>query len=163
MSVPIEAWESEFPMSDLCLKDCIRMQLSGTAFRKNTSGQDIPLKSGEVIPKGAYVAFPVGDMHYSSEIYTDPEEWDPGRYLPDRAEDKRQTYGWIGWGVARHPCLGMRFAKLENNLIVAFFLAYFDDFQLIDAHGSELPRVPSCNKNNHSALKPDVDLFLKYR
>lgn len=42
MSVPLEAWEFEFPMIDLCLRDVIRIQLSGTAFRKN-NGPDIPI------------------------------------------------------------------------------------------------------------------------
>lgn len=97
MRVPIEAWESEFPNIDLCLKDTIRLQMSGTAFRKNTSNQDIPLgKTGEVIPAGAYVTLGVGDMHYSPNIYPDPEEWDPARY--ERGEDKKETYGWVGWG-----------------------------------------------------------------
>lgn len=97
MRVPIEAWEGEFPSIDLCLKDTIRLQMSGTAFRKNISNQDIPLgKSGEVIPAGAYVTLGVGDMHYSPEIYSNPEEWDPARY--ERGEDKNQTYSWVGWG-----------------------------------------------------------------
>lgn len=42
MSVPLEAWDSGFPVIDLCLREVIRLQLSGTAFRKNT-GPDIPI------------------------------------------------------------------------------------------------------------------------
>lgn len=42
MSLPIEAWENEFPLIDLCLREVIRLQLSGTASRKNL-GPDIPL------------------------------------------------------------------------------------------------------------------------
>lgn len=57
----------------------------------------------------------------------------------------------------------MRFAKLENNLIVAMFLAYFDDVQLTDAAGEVLPKVPTVNYNNLTARKPDEKLFLKYR
>lgn len=122
MHVPEEAWENEFTIINMCLKDSIRLQLSGTAFRKNVSGRDIPLDSAgsEVIPKDAYVAFPTGDVHYNSEIFDDPDEWDPSRYMSDRAEDQRRQYGWFGWGVARHPCLGMRFAKLEIHLIVSY-------------------------------------------
>ena len=165
MQVPIEAWEGEFPVIDMCLKDCIRLQLSGAAFRKNTSGADIPLnKAGtEVIPKDAYVTYAAGEVHYNPEIYENPDEWDPGRYLPERAEDKKRLYGWFGWGVARHPCLGMRFAKLENNLIVAFFAAYFDEVQVSDKEGNTITKVPSVNRNNHSARKPDEHIYLKYR
>ncbi|EME43026.1 hypothetical protein DOTSEDRAFT_72428 [Dothistroma septosporum NZE10] len=161
MRVPIEAWEGEFPNIDLCLKDTIRLQMSGAAFRKNTSNVDIPLgESGEVIPAGAYVTLGVGDMHYNPNVYPNPAEWDPARY--ERGEDKKETYGWVGWGVARHPCLGMRFAKLENNLIVAMFLAYFDDVQLLDGNKRPMAKVPKCNWNNHTARKPDVKIQLKY-
>ena len=54
-SLPLEVWESEFPMIDLCLRECIRFQLVGTAFRKNLSGKDLPIgKGGEVVPKDAF-------------------------------------------------------------------------------------------------------------
>ena len=69
----------------------------------------------------------------------------------------------MGWGVARHPCLGMRFAKLENNLIVAFFLGYFDDIKLADAAGRETSRIPPTNRNRYTAHKPDEKIFLKYK
>lgn len=42
MSIPMEGWEFEFPVVDLCLREVIRMQLQGTAFRKNR-GPDIAL------------------------------------------------------------------------------------------------------------------------
>ena len=163
MHIPIEAWEREFPILDICLKDSIRLQLSGTAFRQNISGRPIPLnKSGtEVIPPEAYVAYGTADVHYDPSIYPDPEVWDPARYLPERAEDKKKLYGWVGWGVSRHPCLGMRFAKLENNIITAFWLAMFDEVRLEDAKGNEI-EPPRCNTDNHTAKRPDVPVRLRY-
>lgn len=166
MHVPIEAWEGEFPAIDLALKDTIRMHMPGTAFRKNTSGQDIPIpgsKAGEVIPSGAFVAFPVGDMFYNPAIYAAEQDWEPARYLPGRAEDKKQAHAWMGWGAGRHPCLGMRFAKLENNLITAFWLAYFDEWELRDGRsGEKLERVYPADRNEHSASKPRRSMKLAY-
>jgi cytochrome P450 len=67
MQVPMEAWESEFPTIDLILKESIRLQLPGAAFRKNLSGQPIPVnKEGtEVIPADGYATLPT-----STEIPT---------------------------------------------------------------------------------------------
>lgn len=165
MEVPIEAWEGEFPIVDMCLKDSIRLQMTGAAFRKNMSGADIPLnKAGtEVIPSGAYVTYAAGDAHLNPDIYPDPEEWDPSRYMPDRAEDKKHAYGWFGWGLGRHPCLGMRFAKLEVNMIVAFFLAYFDEITLCDAKGAATSTLPRIDFNHHTAHKPEGHVYLKYK
>jgi cytochrome P450 len=103
--VPLEAWETEFPMIDLCLKDSIRLNLVGAALRKNTSGRAIPTGSkGEVIPPDAFVVYPTGDVHLNPDIYPNPTKWDPSRYLPEKAEDKKAAYAFLGWGVGRHPC-----------------------------------------------------------
>lgn len=31
----------------------------------------------------------------------------------------------MGWGHGRHPCIGMRWAKLQQNIILAYALAMF--------------------------------------
>jgi len=164
MELPIEVWDNEFPLIDACMKDSIRLQMPGTAFRQNLSGADIVLnKNGEILPKDAYAAFPVGDIHLNPEVYADPERWDPSRYFPERAEDKKRTYGFLGWGAARHPCLGMRFAQLEMTVITAFFIAYFNDFDLLDENCKPLARAPAINKNNHAAKKPDVKVQIRFQ
>jgi len=159
--VPLEAWEAEFPCVDLCLRDSIRLNLLGTALRKNTSGKALPTGNGnEVIPPGAFVTYATGDIHLDPEVYRDPHKWDPSRYLPDRAEDKKKDFGFVGWGVGRHPCLGMRFAKLEQNLITAYFVASFD-FDLEDKRGNKISIAPSVDLNRHSAHKPVVPQYLR--
>ena len=164
MHVPASAWEGEFFNIDLCLKDSIRLHAAGTVFRKNISGHEITLnKAGtEVIPADAYVVLHLRDVHNDPEVYKDSEEWDPGRYLPDRAEDKKKEYAWVGWGVARHPCVGMRFAKLEMSIVIAFFLAYFEDLKLVGENGEERG-PPTPNKELHSARRPDERVFVKYQ
>lgn len=159
--VPLEAWEAEFPIVDLCLRDSIRLNLLGTAMRKNTTGKAIPTGNGnEVIPPDAFVTYATGDIHLDPEVYTNPHKWDPARYLPDRAEDKKQIHGFIGWGTGRHPCLGMRFAKLEQNIIAAYFIASFD-FHLQDKNGNKLTVAPLVDFNRHSAHKPSNPQILK--
>jgi cytochrome P450 len=88
VSLPIDVWESGFPLIDLCLRDSIRLQLVGSAFRRNTSGHDVKIGDA-IIPSGYYVAYHMADIHHDEDVYPDSNKWDPGRYLPDRAEDKR--------------------------------------------------------------------------
>lgn len=47
----------------------------------------------------------------------------------------------------------MRFAKLEQNIITAYFLASFD-FHLEDRSGNKLVNPPKVDVNGHSAHKP---------
>lgn len=161
-SLSLDDWESEFPLIDLALRETIRFQLVGTAFRKNISGRDVPIgNSGEVVPADGFALYWIDDVHFDRGVYTDPEEWDPGRFLPGRAEDKREPFGYLGWGVGRHPCLGMRFAKLEMGIIGAMFVAMFD-FELVDEAGRRMERAPFISRNRHSAKKPDERLRLRY-
>jgi cytochrome P450 len=53
-NVPVEAWETEFKFLDCCLKDSIRLQLLGTAFRQNISEEDIQI-GDEIVPPGAFL------------------------------------------------------------------------------------------------------------
>lgn len=84
--------------------------------------------------------------------------WNRAHYLLERDEDKKQVYSWM-----RHPCLGTRFTKLETNVIMAFFLAYFENIQLCDKAGNLFDRVPPCNRNNYNPRKPDQDDCLKVK
>lgn len=54
----------------------------------------------------------------------------------------------------------MRFAKLEQNIITAYFLANFD-FHLQDANGTKLTEAPRVDANRHSAHKPKTKQYLK--
>jgi hypothetical protein len=53
-NIPVDGWETEFKFLDCCLKDSIRLQLLGTAFRRNIGGQDVRI-GDEIIPPGAFL------------------------------------------------------------------------------------------------------------
>lgn len=172
----------------------MRLQTVGSALRRNVSGHDIKIGDA-IIPHGYYVAYHMADIHHDESVYPDPERWDPARYLPHRAEDKKVTsltiacesllkfvsqvpYAWVGWGLGRHPCrkfalrsnldamltkykVGMRFAKLENNLITALWLAMFE-YELVDQAGNPTDELPLVNINELTAHKPSNTKYLKY-
>lgn len=111
-TLTVDEWESGFPLIGLGLRETIRFQLVGATIRKNISHKDFPIgKTGEVIPKDGFATYLTDDVHMNPEIYPEPTKWDPGRYLPDRADDKRQPLAYMGWGLGRHPCLGMRVSR----------------------------------------------------
>ncbi|KAI1269552.1 cytochrome P450 6A1 [Xylariaceae sp. FL1019] len=162
-TLSIEEWESEFPLIDLALRETIRFSLPGTSFRKNVSGRDVPIgDTGEVVPNGAFAAYLVDDIQFG-EWYTDPAKWDPSRFFDERAEDRKVHHGYMGWGVGRHPCLGMKFAKLEMAFITAFFVAMFD-FECSDKDGNKVKQMPkTMDRNLHSAKKPQENIYLRYK
>ncbi|CAA9957164.1 cytochrome P450 6A1 [Pyrenophora teres f. maculata] len=159
--IPLEAWESEFPIIEMCLRDSIRLGVASNLFRRNISGKPIPIGTdNEVIPPGAVVIYPTGDTHFDPKIYPDPFKWDPSRYLPEHAQGTKAAHDFLAWGSGRHPCLGMRFAKLEQNLITAYFVANFD-FDLEDKQGNKLTTPPTVNVNNHFPYRPVSSHFIR--
>jgi hypothetical protein len=55
----------------------------------------------------------------------------------------------------------MRFAKLEMNVIIAYFLATFDEYHLCDRAGEAVRGLPPVDVEGHTAIKPVRPVFLK--
>lgn len=96
-TIPLNAWEDELPALDLVIRETLRMTLTGSALRRNMN-KDITV-DGLTIQRGDFMTYQVGEAHFDPEIYTNPEEFDPSRYMEGREEDRKQTFAYIGWGV----------------------------------------------------------------
>lgn len=161
-SLTLEDWESEFPSVELGLRESIRLITVGTAFRRNVTDGDVPIgNTGEIVPKDAFTLYMPDEIHMDPTVYTNPTKFDPGRFLPDRAEDKKTPLAYVGWGAGRHPCLGMRFAKLEMSIITALFAATFD-WELVDVEGKPMKELPAIDRQKPSAHKPHTPVRLRY-
>ncbi|KAM5466145.1 putative sterol 14alpha-demethylase [Microsporum ferrugineum] len=158
----LEAWESEFPTIDLCLRECIRLHVSGSAFRRNKSNMDVPIgNTGEAVPRDAYIFYLFDEVHLNPDIYPDPNSWDPGRYLTDASKDKEVPLSYLGWGNGRHPCLGIRLAKLDMTIIAVVFVSMFN-FSLCDELSNPINDPPMPDRSHPSHRKPKTAVKLKY-
>ncbi|CAF1649850.1 unnamed protein product [Adineta ricciae] len=89
--------------------------------------------NGYVLSKGdiAVVAPPVA--HQISNVFKDPKEFNPERFLGEYAEDQVEKFSFIAFGGGRHSCLGERFAYLQVKTIWSILLRKFD-FELCQEH-----------------------------
>lgn len=68
--IPPEVWDEEMPVLDLCLRETIRMVMSGSALRRvmtNTLAVD-----GVPVGRGAFLTYLMSDAHFDPEIYINP-------------------------------------------------------------------------------------------
>lgn len=161
LTLPIEVWEEEFVFLDQCLSDSARINAMGAGLRMVKSDTMV---GDEVIPKGSIMAFPFHHTHLDPNLYPNPLEFDPSRYDAEREEQQHRLatpLSYLAWGAGRHPCLGMKFAKLENVIISALFLARFD-YSLIDDKGAPLKSLGLPDLNQLSAKRPKFPVNLKY-
>jgi cytochrome P450 len=143
-AVPISAWEDELPISEACIRESQRIAFAQVALRRNVR-EDI--KIGEkVVRRGDFLAYSPADIHLNPKHYPEPYKYDPGRWLrPDPVPDT--AYPFLGWGVGRHPCTGIKAAKVEMKLILAMFLMGYE-FELVDEDGKFPDPLPVPNRND---------------
>ncbi|WP_327147670.1 cytochrome P450 [Nocardia sp. NBC_01329] len=84
---------------------------------------DIEL-DGYRIPEGTYVFTSPWVTHRLADDYPEPDTYRPARYSDPNGKALRQRL--IGFGGGIHRCLGVHFAKLEMQIILARMLAAFD-------------------------------------
>ncbi|RAL16210.1 cytochrome P450, partial [Aspergillus homomorphus CBS 101889] len=161
-SIPLEAWETFFPSIDLCFKEAIRMWVAFPMIRLNMAPHAVPIPgSNEVIPANTFAAYNTTEVHFNPELYPDPYKYDPDRFREGREEFKKEVYGFVGWGQGKHPCMGMRWAKIQLNIILAYALAMYE-WSGCDADGQ--PSTHFDRKTDLNAPGPSlpVGLFCKY-
>jgi cytochrome P450 len=73
---------------------------------------------GFKIPAGSLVGIYPMQVHYMPSLWSEPEKFDPERFSPARAEDKRHAYAWAPFGGGVHMCIGQHFATLQVKAIM---------------------------------------------
>ncbi|MBW4442371.1 MAG: cytochrome P450 [Plectolyngbya sp. WJT66-NPBG17] len=93
--------------------------------------------AGFVIPKGWDVFYQIQETQQDPNVYTHSEQFDPQRFAPDRAEDKK-VFSHIPFGGGIRECLGKEFARLEMKLFATLLIRDYD-WELLP--GQNLERV----------------------
>lgn len=87
-----------------------------------------------LIKAGKFVCAAPAVTHRIDALFPNPEQFDPDRYSPERAED-RNLYAWQAFGGGRHKCSGNAFALFQIKAIFCILLRRYD-FELVDAPDS---------------------------
>ncbi|KAF8069216.1 cytochrome P450 [Lyophyllum atratum] len=161
-SIPMQAWEDEMPAMDAVIRETLRLIAGSGIFLRRNLIKDFDV-DGVKIKKGDFLAYVAADVHLNPEVYPDPLAFDPGRYDEGRAEDKKVSFGFLGWGAGRHPCNGMRVAKLEMKLVLGLIFAGYD-FEIIDSAGNFPSALPQPDRNDYQQARPIGEpCFVKFR
>ncbi|WP_280359259.1 cytochrome P450 [Nocardia otitidiscaviarum] len=75
---------------------------------------------GYPIRPGTTVAVILHGVHHHARVWERPEEFDPGRYLPENLQ-RQQKRASIPFGAGKRMCVASGFASMEAALVVATF------------------------------------------
>ncbi len=94
------------------------------------------------IPQGWFILYQIGKTHQDGRVYAHPEQFDPGRFEAQRAEDKAKPYSYVPFGGGVRECLGKEFAKLEMKLFVVQLLREYE-WELLPNQNLDLIMTPT--------------------
>ena len=130
----------QMPYLDQILKEVERKYPPiGGGFRKVIKPFDF---NGYHVPAGWLALYRIDAAHRDERCYTHPDSFDPDRFGPERAEQKRYDYSLVGFGGGPRVCLGMAFAKLEMKVLAAQLLRSYQ-WQLAPDQDLTMNPVPS--------------------
>jgi len=78
---------------------------------------------GYEIPKGWSVACGITQTHQDSQLYPEPERFDPDRFSLERSP---KPFSYVSFGGGLRECLGKEFARLEMKLFAAKIVREFE-------------------------------------
>ena len=78
--------------------------------------------NGYRVPEGWTALYMItGGSHYDSHVFTDPHNFDPGRFSPERNEGS-VPFSMVGFGGGSRVCVGFAFAQLEMKVLMSYLL-----------------------------------------
>jgi cytochrome P450 family 135 len=66
------------------------------------------------LPSGTFVVPAIAGLHYREDLYPEPQEFRPERFL----EGKADNYAWIPFGGGVRRCVGAAFAEFEMRTVL---------------------------------------------
>jgi cytochrome P450 len=111
------------PVTEFALKEGLRLYPSVPVYMRKTVA---PTEyKGYAIPAHTPVFISSAYTHRMSEWWSQPDEFDPGRFAPERAEHKRHPYQWIPFGGGARLCIGMPFTFMQVKAILFHLLTRY--------------------------------------
>jgi cytochrome P450 len=109
------------------------------------------------VPAGAMVAPSVYLIHQREDVYSEPERFEPERFLEQRAG----TYTWIPFGGGARRCLAASYAEQEMKRVVQTVLSEVE-LEAVESRGERMQRSAiAFSPDQHSLVvsKPRTPVF----
>ena len=121
---------SKFVYMNAIINETLRIFPPATRLNRLCQ-RDITIQ-GVKFEKGCSFTVPIYYIHHDPDVYEDPEEFIPERFLPDEVAS-RHPMAFLPFGAGPRNCLGMRFAEYELRVTLAWVIKKFKFLPATDA------------------------------
>ncbi|THU79819.1 cytochrome P450 [Dendrothele bispora CBS 962.96] len=94
--------------------------------------------NGMSIPKGSIIFSNIRGMSLDERIYSDPDSFNPMRFMPKEKGGKEEPYFVAQWGFGRRICPGRYLADTQLWLAIVTILATLNIRKAKDENGKEI-------------------------
>ena len=109
----------------MIIKETLRMFPPASVIQRSVS-KDTTV-GGFKIQKGLMAIVNVFSLHYNEEIYKNPNEFRPERWI----EDSIPSFAWIPFSIGSRVCIGNNFSLMEQKFFLGMLLRKFR-FSLVE-------------------------------
>ncbi len=110
------------PWTHAVIQEAMRLYPPAWILEREAKAKDSI--EGFHIPKGSTVIVPPYLVHRNPRVWSNPEGFDPRRFLPG-ADPERPRLAYLPFGAGRRVCVGQGFALMEASLLAAMILQRF--------------------------------------
>jgi sterol 14-demethylase len=109
---------------NMAVDETSRMRPSAETIMRSV---DQDLEIGEVtVPAGWMVQTATAVDHFRTNLFENPEKYDPLRFSKERKEHRKEKHAILSFGGGLHKCAGMNFANMEMAIITALLFRQYD-------------------------------------
>lgn len=97
---------------------------AGSLVRMATNNYKVP-NTNFIIPKGTTILIPTYSIHHDSNIYEDPEHFEPNRFSPEQIK-MRPSCSFLTFGDGPRNCIAMQFGSMQTKIGLVKLLMNFE-------------------------------------
>ena len=110
-------------LTRMVIDESMRLYPPGWGVDRRAERSDV--LGGYTIPAGATVGISMYVVHRLPRYWTNPQGFDPWRFSPERSAG-RPPYAYFPFGGGPRRCIGMRFALIQMQLMLAHLMQHFE-------------------------------------
>ncbi|KAF5302921.1 hypothetical protein FQA39_LY02101 [Lamprigera yunnana] len=114
----------EMKYLERCLLETLRLYPPVPVIARQLK-ENVKLANGDhTLPAGCTVVVTTIKIHRRSDIYPNPDQFDPDNFLPDRSAN-RHYYAFIPFSAGPRSCVGRKYAMLKLKILLSTIMRNF--------------------------------------
>jgi len=126
--INFETHKSSLEFISNVIKETLRLYPPGAGLSGRRVQKDI-VSGGYFFPKGSLIGVNIWSIHHSPEYYSDPENFDPDRWSPERKQSIPKG-AYMAFSNGPRVCIGQSFSLLEQRIFLTLLLKRYK-FELV--------------------------------